>query len=98
MSQGRIEKEKSMIFIMIDVYCKGKHQSKTLCLECENLHQYALKRLTFCKFGNEKTSCRKCPIHCYKKDMRIQIKNVMKYSGPRLIFYHPVEMIKHLFY
>ena len=52
----------------------------------------------FCKFKDEKTSCRRCPIHCYKKDMKQKVKEVMKFSGPRLILYRPVEFIKHWFY
>ncbi|MEO3111411.1 nitrous oxide-stimulated promoter family protein, partial [Turicibacter sanguinis] len=55
-------------------------------------------RLSFCKFGDEKTACRKCPIHCYKKDMKMKVKEVMRFSGPRLLIYRPVEFIKHWFY
>ena len=55
------------------------------------------KRLDFSKFGNEKSFCSKCPIHCYKKDMKAKIKDVMKFSGPRLIIYSPMQFIKHIF-
>lgn len=97
---GEIEKEKQIISLMIEIYCEKVHaQAKgTLCEECEALHEYAHKRLSFCKFGDEKTSCRKCPIHCYKKDMKQKVKEVMKFSGPRLIIYRPIEFIKHWFY
>ncbi|MGL5506375.1 MAG: nitrous oxide-stimulated promoter family protein, partial [Paraclostridium sp.] len=50
----------------------------------------------FCKFGNKKSFCSKCPIHCYKPDMKIKIKEVMKFSGPRLVIYSPVEFFKHI--
>ena len=65
---GRIEKEKKTITLMIDIYCKKKHKHKDgLCEECQELLEYAHKRLDFCKFGEEKSFCSKCPIHCYKK-------------------------------
>ncbi|RDY28817.1 nitrous oxide-stimulated promoter family protein [Romboutsia weinsteinii] len=96
---SRIEKEKNTINLMIDIYCRKKHGSKKgeLCEDCAELLAYANKRLDFCKFGEEKKFCSKCPIHCYKKDMKLKIKEVMKFSGPRLLLYSPMEVIKHVF-
>lgn len=94
----KIEKEKRTIELMIKIYCKKKHKNKELCEECRELLEYAHKRLSFCKFGEEKTTCGKCPIHCYKKDMKEKVKKVMRFSGPRLIIYNPIELIRHLTY
>lgn len=94
----KIEKEKRTIELMINIYCKKKHKNKELCDECKELLEYANKRLSYCKFGEEKTTCGKCPIHCYKKDMKEKIKKVMRFSGPRLIIYNPIELIRHLTY
>ncbi|MGL5379198.1 nitrous oxide-stimulated promoter family protein [Clostridium sp.] len=96
---SRIDKEKKTIESMIKIYCNKKHSTKKgeLCDECNELLTYAKKRLDFCKFGEDKKFCSKCPIHCYKKDMKEKIKEVMKFSGPRLLFYDPIEVIKHIF-
>ena len=92
----RIEREKKTVKIMIEIYCRKKHKHKDgLCDECTELLDYAHKRLRFCKFGENKSTCGKCPIHCYKKDMKAKIKDVMKFSGPRLIIYNPLELIRH---
>ena len=81
---------------MIDIYCKKNHKNEdVLCDECQELLDYAHKRLTYCKFGDEKSTCQKCPIHCYKKDMRDRVRKVMKFSGPRVLIYRPIEFIKH---
>jgi hypothetical protein len=94
---GKIVKEKRIIKTMINIYCKKKHNSKgELCSECSELLEYAHKRLDFCKFGDEKKFCSNCPIHCYKKDMKVKVKDVMRFSGPRLIFHEPLEVIKHI--
>ena len=94
---GRIEKEKKVITLMINIYCKKKHKTKDgLCEECKELLDYAHKRLTLCKFGDKKTTCAKCPIHCYKKDMKVKVKEVMRFSGPRLLIYNPIELIRHM--
>ena len=95
---SRIQKEKDTIKLMIGIYCKKKHKHKDgLCDECQQLLDYSNKRLEFCKFGEEKSFCSKCEIHCYKKDMKVKIKEVMRFSGPRLIIYSPLQFIKHIF-
>jgi hypothetical protein len=35
-------------------------------------------------------------IHCYKPAMREKIKNVMRYSGPRVTFRHPILALFHV--
>lgn len=96
---GRIEKEKKVVQLMVGIYCNKKHGYKDgLCEECDELVKYAFHRLTNCKFGEVKPTCAKCPIHCYKKDMRQKIKKVMRFSGPRVLIYKPMEFIRHLYY
>ncbi|WP_456395219.1 nitrous oxide-stimulated promoter family protein [Desulfurobacterium sp.] len=91
-----IEKEKRIIEKMIAIYCHGKHGTEgNLCSECQQLRDYAFKRLDLCPFGDSKPSCRKCPIHCYTPEMKERIRQVMRYSGPLMIFYTPVEWLKH---
>ena len=94
---GRIEREKKTIALMIDIYCQKKHGNKKgeLCDECKELLEYAHKRLSFYKFGENKSTCSRCPIHCYKKDMKEKVKDVMKFSGPRLIVHNPIELVRH---
>ena len=93
------EKEKNLIPVMIQKYCHGKHKAKgeALCEECRVLTKYALFRLEKCPFKVNKKFCSFCKIHCYKPDMRERIKDVMKWSGPRMIFTHPVFAFKHVF-
>lgn len=94
----KIEREKRTIELMIKIYCKKKHKNKELCEECQELLEYAHKRLSYCKFGEEKSTCAKCPIHCYKKDMKDKVKEVMRFSGPRLLIYNPLELFRHMTY
>ncbi|MNI22020.1 hypothetical protein D3C73_755650 [compost metagenome] len=92
----KIRKEKEIVAKMIRLYCKKKHREKELCEECRNLNEYAMKRLSHCKFGEEKTACAKCPIHCYQPVYRQKIKGVMRFSGPWMLLYHPLESIRHI--
>ena len=93
---NRIEKEKRIVEQMIRLYCKRKEGNTALCPECESLLTYAHARLDRCRFGERKTTCKKCPIHCYRPEMKKRIREVMRWAGPRMLLYHPVETIKHL--
>lgn len=92
----KIQREKAIVTKMIRIYCKKKHRQTVFCEECQDLNDYAMKRLSLCRFGEEKTACAKCPIHCYKQDYRQKIKEVMRFSGPWMLLYHPIESIKHI--
>lgn len=67
-----------------------------LCPQCQALLDYAHRRLEHCKFGEDKPSCTRCPVHCYKPAMREQIRQVMRYSGPRMLLHDPIMAIRHL--
>ena len=77
--------------------CQVGHGGPGLCGECRELLEYSLARLEHCKFGNAKTKCHKCPVHCYRPDMREKIRIVMRFSGPRMLLYHPLEALRYLF-
>lgn len=81
---------------MIRLYCRKYEGNTKLCEECRELMRYAERRLDGCKFGEKKPTCRQCPIHCYKPDMKEKMQRVMRWAGPRMMLYNPVEAIKHL--
>ena len=63
---------------------------------CRELEEYACKRLSHCPFGEEKPTCRLCTVHCYKPQMKERMKKVMRYAGPRMLLYHPIAAVRHL--
>ena len=90
-------KELEVVELMIRLYCRKKHQCKDgLCTECNELLEYVKLRRSKCPWGDKKPFCSNCKIHCYKPEMRERIKNVMRFSGSRMILYHPVIAVKHL--
>lgn len=93
----RILRERVSIEKMIIIYCKAEHRTREgLCDDCNSLLEYALQRLQRCIFSEDKPVCAKCPVHCYRKTMRDKIVAVMRYSGPRMIYKHPVLAMLHL--
>lgn len=96
-AESKREKEKRIVGEMIKLYCKKQHKvKKGLCPECQALKEYAELRSDKCPFMENKTFCSNCKVHCYKKEMREKIRQVMRFSGPRMIFHHPVMAINHL--
>jgi len=95
--ESKREREKRTVSLMIRIYCKKKHGTKKgLCPECEALDAYARMRSDKCPFMETKTFCSNCRVHCYKADMREKIRAVMRFSGPRMIFSHPIMAIRHV--
>lgn len=93
----RIEEEKGVVEAMIRLYCRRKEGNRSLCPQCAALLEYAHARLSRCQFGEAKTTCKVCPVHCYRPDMRERMRCVMRWAGPRMIFYRPLDAIRHIF-
>lgn len=91
------EKEKKTVRLMIIKYCKDHKHLDTPCDNCKELIEYAENKIEDCPLMETKTYCSNCGIHCYAPKMRKRIKKVMKYSGPRMIFSHPLMVIDHLY-
>lgn len=91
------EREKTIVSQMIALYCRKNHKiKKGLCKECTELNEYARLKSDKCPFMETKTFCSNCKIHCYKPEMREKIRQVMRFSGPRMIFSHPVMALSHV--
>lgn len=108
--ERRVEKrrarEKKTISQMIAMHCAGTHHAverterafcgDAVCPACAKLDAYAVLRTERCRKMHVKTSCEACENHCYAPEMRESIRAAMRYSGPRMIFKHPVAAIRHL--
>jgi hypothetical protein len=94
----RRKRELTTIAAMVRLYC-GKHghkRSGPLCADCVALLDYATRRLERCIFGDAKPTCANCVVHCYSAEKREDIRNIMRWAGPRMLLRHPVLSIMHL--
>jgi hypothetical protein len=95
-SDQRLAREWQTLEVMLRCYCRGhRHLEQGICLECQGLLDYAAQRLERCRFGADKPTCAKCPVHCYQRDRREQVKAVMRYAGPRMLWRHPLLSFWH---
>jgi hypothetical protein len=92
----RLDHEWKTMAAMIRIHCRDHHPTTAaLCEECQGLLDYSAGRLEHCRFGEEKPTCAKCPVHCYQRARRDQAKAVMRYAGPRMLWEHPIMSLRH---
>lgn len=102
MHKMTVEEEVRLVDSMIDLYAAAHRDnppgSDAEVPDTAALKAYAHKRIEQCRYrsGQEKPFCNVCPVHCYKPEMRRQIRSVMRYSGPRMLVRHPVLTLMHL--
>jgi len=96
---GRLQREQDTFRCMARIYCAHHHGlvDGHLCNDCEQLMQYAERRLEKCPYGTDKPTCANCPIHCYKPAQREQARSIMRFAGPRMTWRHPLRALGHLF-
>lgn len=95
------KKEQYVVNEMIRLYCRKNHKGYgrgrgRMCPDCQELSDYARMRSEKCPFMEEKTFCSNCKVHCYKPEMREKIRQVMRFSGPRMLLHHPVLAVWHV--
>ena len=97
LSARRLAREWKTMAAMAAIFCRDRHGYKGgLCQECQQFLDYAEVRLERCKFGQEKPTCAKCPVHCYQRERREQARAIMRYAGPRMMWEHPILSLRHL--
>lgn len=87
--------EENTLEKMVAIYCK-KHHGKAICPQCQALLDYAVERDRRCPRKEEKSFCASCPHPCYAPKMREKIREVMKFSGPRMLIYEPKLALAHV--
>ncbi|AQS38383.1 Nitrous oxide-stimulated promoter [Shewanella psychrophila] len=96
---GKLLREYQTIAAMVEIYCKAhKHNAMPVseCQECQKFLTYARTKLDRCPYGQDKPTCNKCPVHCYKPHMKEKAREIMVFSGPKMLLPHPIMAIRHL--
>ena len=68
-----------------------------LCHPCRKLLAHALVKRSRCPL-DPKPACKHCPVHCYHPTYRQNIREVMRYSGRRLVLSGRLDMLYHLLF
>lgn len=68
-----------------------------LCPSCRKLLAHGFTKRTHCPM-EPKPACKRCPDHCYHPTYRRQIREVMKYSGRKLVLSGRLDYLVHLLF
>lgn len=91
----KIERDKRTVKFMIDLYSRHRAVDEEERARLQELMHYACQRLDHCRYGDSKPACKDCPIHCYAPARRELMRRVMRWSGPRMLFYAPRATLRH---
>lgn len=106
------KKDIRLIGKFVEVYCAGKHKGtehspvvlpansgeRALCPECASFLAYAIAKRLKCPLEAEKPTCKHCRVHCYDKLRRVKIREIMSYSGRKLMMRGRLDYIWHYFF
>jgi Mg-chelatase subunit ChlI len=100
--EKKLRKQETDIKVLeafIGTYCRGKHGTAKgcLCQECSELLTYAVLKRRKCPL-DPKPACKHCPIHCYSKERRALIREVMGFAGRRLMLRGRLDLVWHYFF
>ena len=96
----------------VEVYCAGKHGAvertpfslpeglgeTKICSECAAFMEYAVSKRINCPLEAGKPSCKHCRIHCYGKDQREKVREIMAYAGRKLMMQGRLDYVWHYFF
>lgn len=106
------KKDIRLIGKFVEVYCAGKHGSEArspftlsenlgerkICSECAVFMEYAVTKRLKCPLEAEKPSCKHCRIHCYGREQREKVREIMSYSGRKLMLRGRLDYVWHYFF
>jgi len=72
-------------------------RSISLCAGCRNLLTHAFVKRSNCPM-TPKPACKHCPTHCYHPRYRAAIKEVMRFSGRRMVLGGRLGYLIHLLF
>ena len=89
-----------VVGLMIRVLCEKIHKTGAgmLCKDCQELLEYVTSRILNCPRMKEKTFCSVCSTNCYAPARREQVRQVMHFSGPRMLLRFPIASLRHKYY
>jgi hypothetical protein len=111
---GKQLKDLKVLVTFIRIYCAARHEGQNaaalpedlaglfkqgiaLCPDCRALLDHALLKRRNCPL-EPKPTCRQCHIHCYSKEYRARIREIMAYSGRKMIMRGRLDYLWHYFF
>lgn len=76
----------------------GSDMQLQLCPACAEFFSYAVLKRQKCPLEAEKPSCKHCRIHCYAPQQRALVRQIMAWSGKRMLLRGRLDYLWHYFF
>jgi hypothetical protein len=105
------KKDIKVLIAFTATYCRARHGERApfalpedlagllrrdveLCPDCARFLAYALERRRKCPL-DPKPTCKRCRIHCYSQSYRAKVREIMAFSGRRMILRGRLDYLWH---
>lgn len=75
----------------------GKKRRLELCQECAALLKHGIQKRALCPL-HPKPACKNCRIHCYTPEYRQKIREIMAYSGKKMVLRGRLDYLWHYYF
>lgn len=75
----------------------GSKRKMVLCKECAGLLEHSMQKRALCPL-NPKPACKNCHIHCYTPEYRQRIREIMAYSGKKMVLRGRFDYLWHYYF
>ncbi len=98
--KSSLEKDRRTLEAIGFIYCKAHHADAVkdaagLCPSCREAINHTLDRTVVCPYDHE-GNCQDCDVHCQRGEAQQRIKEIMRYSAPRMAYHHPLMTAEYL--
>lgn len=106
----RIQKDLDVVGRFTELWCAGHHHEGRrpvtlgetatiqLCPECAEFFAYARHKRETCPLEPEKPSCKHCQVHCYAPPQRAKVRQIMAWSGMRMLLRGRLNYLRKYFF
>ena len=73
------------------------NKTAAICPDCAALLEHGIKKRALCPL-EPKPACKKCRIHCYGPEYRQKIREIMAYSGRKMLLKGRLDYLWHYYF
>lgn len=99
MKNTHVDKDRRTLEAIGRIFCSNHHEgvkdAAGLCPSCRSTIDDTLERAAACPYGHD-TNCEDCHVHCQRGEAQVRIREIMRYSAPRMAIQHPVMTLEYL--
>jgi hypothetical protein len=95
--QAKHGREASGGIAVPDILQGASRRRLMLCAECAELLEHGMKKRALCPL-NPKPACKNCHIHCYTPEYRQRIREIMAWSGRKMVLRGRLDYLWHYYF